>query len=173
MGLHAIAGNGGSSNYRTMKVAGTLYLTKGQTLSVTMYSSSDASWTLQRESGFSCQMFGVCKGAKTTKPPTPKPVVNLVQAGKRCGTPQCKGGAKRCLGCAAGLTCLTYNSASQYGTCTPRSCNACVKAKATWIDGECRFGRQNAKRAQKTQKDCQKSCCHPLLELEAAIITFQ
>merc|ERR1712032_57007 len=27
----------------------------------------------------------------------------------------------------------------------------------TWIDGECRFGRQNAKRAQKTQKDCQKS----------------
>ena len=44
------------------KVAGTIHLTKGQTLSVSMYSSGDQSYNLQRESGFSCQMFGLCKG---------------------------------------------------------------------------------------------------------------
>merc|ERR1712176_710443 len=80
-----------------------------------------------------------------------------VKAGQRCGTDICKGGSNRCKRCAAGLTCLTYNTASQFGTCTPRSCSACVKAKATWIDGECRFGRIRGNRAQRTMKDCQKS----------------
>lgn len=153
-GLHAIAGNGGSSNYRTMKVAGTLHLKKGQTLSVTMYSSNDAYYTLQRESGFSCQMFGVCKGATTTAAPTQKPVATAL-AGKRCGTSICKGSG--CIGCATGLTCLTYNPNSQYGTCTPQSCSPCVKANAYWLNGECRFGKTNNKNALKTSKDCQKN----------------
>ena len=61
-GLHAISGNGGSSNVRTMKIAGTLPLKKGQTLSVYLFSSGDQNYVLQQESGFSCQMFGVCKG---------------------------------------------------------------------------------------------------------------
>ena len=79
------------------------------------------------------------------------------KAGKRCGTDICKGGASRCQKCADGLQCLTYNSASQYGTCTPRSCVACVKAKAYWLDGGCRFGKTGNKRALKTLKDCQKN----------------
>jgi hypothetical protein len=49
--------NQGSSNYRSMRVAGTLKLSGSDTVSVVVYSSSDNSWTAQSESGFSCHKF--------------------------------------------------------------------------------------------------------------------
>jgi len=155
-GLHAISGNGGSSTYRSMKVAGTIHLTKGQTLSVSMYSSSDQSYSLQRESGFSCQMFGICKDLKPKQTTTKKPLAT-VKAGKRCGTDLCKSGPSKCATCATGLRCLTYNTASAFGTCTPTSCHTCVTANAYWMDGECHFGKTKSTRALRTMKDCSKN----------------
>ena len=59
-----------------MHMAGTLHLTKGTTVSVHVYSRSDAYFRVQRESGFSCHMFGVptCKDGSTviaTEMPVP------------------------------------------------------------------------------------------------------
>ena len=64
-GLHVNDGNQGSTNYRSLRVAGTVYLKKGQRTSVNVFSWSDQSWRVQTESGFSCHMF-------TTKPKCPK-----------------------------------------------------------------------------------------------------
>ena len=36
------------------------------------------------------------------------------------------------------------------------SCGACVKAKAYWLNGECRFGNTGNKQAVRTMKDCSK-----------------
>ena len=57
-GYHAIDGNHGSTNYRSMNVAGTLYLRKDDTVSVFVYSSADNDFTVTSESGFSCHKFG-------------------------------------------------------------------------------------------------------------------
>merc|ERR1712072_883687 len=72
-GLHVNDGNQGSTNFRSLRVAGTVYLKKGQRTSVNVY-TVDKSWTLQSESGFSCHMFVTkqkCSGSnqqKTTLP---------------------------------------------------------------------------------------------------------
>jgi len=50
-GLHAI--DSSLTSYYTVNVAGTLYLTAGQYISVWAYSQSDSSWAVQSESGFS------------------------------------------------------------------------------------------------------------------------
>lgn len=50
-GLHAIMGNGGSSDYHSMRVAGTVYLKKTDTMSVFVYSSSDTKFYAQSETG--------------------------------------------------------------------------------------------------------------------------
>lgn len=55
-GLHAINGYG-SSDYRPMIVAGTLYLKEKQKVSVWLYSASDNSWRAQHESGFGCHLL--------------------------------------------------------------------------------------------------------------------
>ena len=57
-GLHAIEGNGGSSDSRTMKVAGTVYLKEGMTVSVHVYSDKDTSFFVETRSGLSCHQFG-------------------------------------------------------------------------------------------------------------------
>jgi len=56
-GLHSIEGNAGSTNYRSMRVAGTIFLQKGWRTSVQIYSANDNSWRAQSESGFSCHML--------------------------------------------------------------------------------------------------------------------
>lgn len=55
-GLHVNDGNMGSTNYRSLRVAGTVYLKKGERTSVHVY-TADQQWTLQTESGFSCHKF--------------------------------------------------------------------------------------------------------------------
>merc|ERR1712003_50221 len=62
-GLHVTEGNQGSSNYRTMRIVGTIYLNKGVTTSVLVYSQSDNWYRVQHESGFGCHMFGTGKTA--------------------------------------------------------------------------------------------------------------
>merc|ERR1712048_102623 len=57
-GLHVSDGNQGSTNYRSMRILGTVYLKKGVRTSVHIYSQSDNSWRAQHESGFSCHKFG-------------------------------------------------------------------------------------------------------------------
>ena len=54
----SIDGNKGSTNYRTMRVAGTVRMKKGDTVAVFVYSSSDTSYKVTSESGFSCNNFG-------------------------------------------------------------------------------------------------------------------
>jgi len=52
-GFHAIGGNYGSTNYRSMRVAGNAWINNGETVSLFVYSSSDT-YTAQSESGFGC-----------------------------------------------------------------------------------------------------------------------
>ena len=56
-GLHTIEGNGGSKNYRSMMVSGTLKLSKGQFASVYVFSNNDNNYRIQSESGFSCHQL--------------------------------------------------------------------------------------------------------------------
>jgi len=56
-GLHTKQGNRGSTNYRTLQVAGTVYLDKADSVSVYVYTNGDNDWQVQHESGFSCQML--------------------------------------------------------------------------------------------------------------------
>ena len=51
-GLHTIEGNP-KSNYFTMSVSGSVYLTKGSNISVFVYSHQDSSWQVNTESFFS------------------------------------------------------------------------------------------------------------------------
>lgn len=55
-GLHAINGYG-SSNYRPMTVAGTVYLEEKQKMSLWIYSYNDNSWSVNHESGFGCHLI--------------------------------------------------------------------------------------------------------------------
>ena len=61
-GLHVIEGNGGATNFRTMAVSGNLQLKKGQYTSVFVYSSTDNSYKISSESGFSCNQFSTAVG---------------------------------------------------------------------------------------------------------------
>ena len=56
-GLHTVEGNGGSTNYRSMMVSGTLQLKKNEYASVFVHSSGDNAYRVHSESGFSCQML--------------------------------------------------------------------------------------------------------------------
>ena len=56
-GLHAIQGNRGSTNYRSLKVAGTVWLNVKDSVSVMVYTNGDHSWNVNHESGFSCHMI--------------------------------------------------------------------------------------------------------------------
>ena len=56
-GLHTIEGNGGSTNYRSMMVSGTLQMKKGQFASVYVFSSTDIHYRIQTETGFSCHQL--------------------------------------------------------------------------------------------------------------------
>merc|ERR1712096_132636 len=58
-GLHAIDGNSGSTDYRTLNVAGSLLMKKGDYVSAYVYSAHDSSWNVQGESGFSCHLVVV------------------------------------------------------------------------------------------------------------------
>merc|ERR1719331_824516 len=49
-----------------MTVAGTMRLKKDQTVAVKIYSSSDNSWQLRTESGFSCHMLGLARSTEIT-----------------------------------------------------------------------------------------------------------
>ena len=56
-GLGAVEGNGGSTTYRSMAVAGVLQIKDGWFASVFVYSSFDSIFTIKSESGFSCHKF--------------------------------------------------------------------------------------------------------------------
>ena len=56
-GLHTIEGNGGSTNFRSMTVSGTMQLSKGQYASVWVHAENTKSYTINSESGFSCHRF--------------------------------------------------------------------------------------------------------------------
>jgi hypothetical protein len=76
-GLHVNDGNQGSTNYRSLRVAGTVYLKKGDRTSVAVYSWTDPSYRVQTESGFSCHKFvtrNKCNAkSPATKAPATKP----------------------------------------------------------------------------------------------------
>lgn len=52
-GFHTIGGNRGSTDYRSMRVAGNAWIRKDETVSIFVYSSSD-SYVAHSESGFGC-----------------------------------------------------------------------------------------------------------------------
>ena len=56
-GLHTIEGRP-NANYYTLNVAGTLYMVKGQYISVWVYSNNDDYFWVQHESGFSAAFLG-------------------------------------------------------------------------------------------------------------------
>ena len=56
-GLHTIEGNGGSTNFRSMMVSGTLQIKANEYASVFVFSSNDNSYRIHSESGFSCQLL--------------------------------------------------------------------------------------------------------------------
>ena len=56
--LHAIVGNGISTNYENLQVSGTLYLSETDTARVIVYSDSDSNWTSQGEGHFSGFLVG-------------------------------------------------------------------------------------------------------------------
>ena len=56
-GLHVIDGNRGSTNYRSMTIAGSTYLKKGDKTSVKVFSEKDTGYYVMTESGFSCHKF--------------------------------------------------------------------------------------------------------------------
>merc|ERR1719201_272738 len=66
-GLHAIEGNGGSTNYRSLNVAGTVQINKGQYVSVMVFSSNDNNYYIKSESGFSCHAFTTKMGFHADK----------------------------------------------------------------------------------------------------------
>ena len=66
-GLHVIEGNGGSTNYRSMAVSGTLMLRKDQYASVFVYSHNDPAYVIHHESGFSCNRFATKIGFHADK----------------------------------------------------------------------------------------------------------
>lgn len=55
-GFHAIGGNWGSTNYRSMRLVGNAWFNKGDSMSLYIYSSSD-SYTAHSESGFGCHQL--------------------------------------------------------------------------------------------------------------------
>ena len=57
-GFHAVDGNSASTNYRSMGVAGTIYLKKGNFISPWVYSYSDKSYSIHSESGWGCNLMG-------------------------------------------------------------------------------------------------------------------
>ena len=66
-GLYTVEGNGGSTNYRSMMVAGTLQLKKGQFASLFIYSSGDTYYRVSTESGFSCHQLDSVTGFHADK----------------------------------------------------------------------------------------------------------
>ena len=66
-GLHTIEGNGGSTNYRSMMISGTLRMTKGQYASVYVFSQRDNSYRISTESGFSCHQLDTNVGFHAEK----------------------------------------------------------------------------------------------------------
>jgi len=52
-GMHAIFQGGPNTDFHTLNVSGVLKLTKGQEVVAVAYSSTDTSWSIQSESGFS------------------------------------------------------------------------------------------------------------------------
>merc|ERR1719198_1317644 len=123
-GLHVSDGNQGSTNYRTMRIMGTVYLKKGVRTSVHVYSASDNSWRLQHESGFSCHKFAASAGG--TLPGTTLKCGSV--AGPICmghnikcwrtSLANCKATCKATAGCkiaeySTGGTCCTSKYASK------------------------------------------------------------
>lgn len=71
-GMSTVEGNGGSTNYRSMMVSGTLQLKgggvgKGQYASVFTFSAGDNSYVVQSESGFSCHQLDTNVGFHADK----------------------------------------------------------------------------------------------------------
>ena len=65
-GVYAVQGNGGSSDQRTLRVAGVIALRKGWKVSVRVY-TKDKTWVATTQSGFSCHMlttFDECTRSK-------------------------------------------------------------------------------------------------------------
>ena len=65
-GLFAVQGNGGSTDQRTLYVAGTIALKKGWKTSVQIF-SKDQNWIAKSQSGFSCHMFKTFDGCTDTQ----------------------------------------------------------------------------------------------------------
>ena len=104
-GMHTVDGNQASTNYRSMRVSGLVKLEKGDTVSVNIYASTDASWTLNKQSGFSCNRL---KG----RPLCPQCNIanSNMQRGKDCA-------------CKTGYTGkITWAGNVPAGTCKPAPC---------------------------------------------------
>ena len=79
-GLHSMHGNRGSTNYRSLRVAGTVYLAQADSVSVFVYTNGDNNWRVETGSGFSCHMLPTYQCTKCPK----NSVGTSVEAGCKC-----------------------------------------------------------------------------------------
>ena len=122
-GLHSVDGNEGSSNFRTLRVAGTVKLEQGSRVSVHIFSSTDALWTLNKESGFSCNRL-------KSRPACPKCEIenSNKKRGKECA---CNPGYKGK---------IVWKGETPTGTCKPAACTIKNSNKKPGADCKCKDG---------------------------------
>ena len=124
-GMHTVDGNQASTNYRSMRVAGLVKLEKSNTVSVNIYSSSDSSWTLNKQSGFSCNRM---KGRPAC--PECKIANSNMLRGKDCA---CKAGY---------VGTIKWEGNVPSGTCKPAPCNIANSNKLPGPLCKCKDGFQ-------------------------------
>ena len=161
-GFAVMDGNQGSDNYRSLRVAGTVSLKAGNTVSVMIYSQNDLDWTFSKESGFSCGKTY----AKTPCAPCQIPFSNK-EAGPGCA---CKTGYSGKItwkddkpsGVCKPMACDVENSNKQAGPAC--ACGNGYSGKITWKDnkptGKCEVAKCNVENSNKKPgKDCK--CTKP------------
>merc|ERR1712110_180854 len=100
-----ISGNQGSTNFRSMQLAGVFQLKMKQTVSVRIYNNADTSWRLNKESGFSCNKMW-------ERPSCPD--CKIANSNKLSGGD--------CM-CKIGFTGkITWKDNKASGTCKPQAC---------------------------------------------------
>jgi len=161
-GFAVMDGNQGSDNYRTLRVAGTITLKAGNTVSVYIYSQNDQDWTFSKESGFSCgKIF-----AKTPCAPCNIPFSNR-KAGPGCACKQGYAGKitwknEKASGVCKPVACTVKNSNKKAGP--ECGCGDGYSGKITWKNnkptGTCAVAKCNVKNSNKKPgKDCK--CMKP------------
>ena len=138
-GASVISGNMGSTNYRSVRVAGVFQLKVKQTVSVKIYNNADLSWTLHKQSGFSCNKIW-------HRPPCPD--CTIANSNKMGGT-DCT--------CNMGYTGkITWKNNKASGVCKPQACNIANSNKKPGTECACAPGFNGKVTWQSTSADPNK-----------------